>query len=142
VQSLLSRKLITPEEAEHHPDIPVLTRSLGRLPEVEIDIEQHPLAVGDTLLLCSDGLWGFVPEQEIEKAAAGPTLEAAAHNLLELALAAGGHDNIAIEMARLIPPPAPARRSGLPPGFKWIVLIFLLAIAGLCVLAYLTFWSS
>jgi serine/threonine protein phosphatase PrpC len=136
VQSLLSRKLITPEEAESHPDIPVLTRSLGRLPEVEIDIERHPLAVGDTLLLCSDGLWGFVPEQEIEKAATGPTLQAAAHNLLELALSAGGHDNIAIEMARLILPPPPPPRRGLPPAFKWIVTLFLLAIAGLCVLAY------
>jgi protein phosphatase len=136
VQSLLSRKLITPEEAEHHPDIPVLTRSLGRLPEVEIDIERHPLAIGDTLLLCSDGLWGFVPEQEIEKTAAGPTLEAAAHNLLELALSAGGHDNIAIEMARLILPPPPPPRRGLPPAFKWIVTLFLLAILGLCVLAY------
>jgi protein phosphatase len=136
VQSLLSRKLITPEEAEHHPDIPVLTRSLGRLPEVEIDIEQHPLAVGDTLLLCSDGLWGFVSEHEIEKAAAGPTLQAAAHKLLEMARAAGGHDNIAIEMARLIPPPAPPPRSGLPAAFKLILTLFLLAIVGLCVLAY------
>jgi hypothetical protein len=60
---MLDRKLITPEEAEHHPDASVLTRSLGHHDhEVEIDIEQHPLAVGDTLLLCSDGLWGFVPE--------------------------------------------------------------------------------
>jgi serine/threonine protein phosphatase PrpC len=136
VQSLLSRKLITPEEAENHPDIPVLTRSLGRLSEVEIDIERHPLAVGDTLLLCSDGLWGFVPEQEIEKATAGPTLKAAAHNLLELALGAGGHDNIAIEMARLILPPPPPPRRGLPAAFKWVVTLFLLAIIGLCVLAY------
>jgi protein phosphatase len=114
----------------------MLTRSLGRLPEVEIDIEKHPLAIGDTLLLCSDGLWGFVPEHEIEKATAGPTLDAAAQNLIDLALAAGGHDNISIEIARLIPPPAPPRRAGLPPWFKWIVTLFLLAIAGLCVLAY------
>jgi serine/threonine protein phosphatase PrpC len=136
VQSLLSRNLISPQEAENHPDISMLTRSLGRLPEVEIDIEKHPLAIGDTLLLCSDGLWGFVPEHEIEKATAGPTLDAAAQNLIDLALAAGGHDNISIEIARLIPPPAPPRRAGLPPWFKWIVTLFLLAIAGLCVLAY------
>ncbi|MGA3370653.1 MAG: protein phosphatase 2C domain-containing protein [Terracidiphilus sp.] len=136
VQSMLSRKLITPEEAEHHPDIPVLTRSLGRLPEVEIDIERHPLAVGDTLLFCSDGLWGFVPEHEIEKAAGGPSLEAAAQKLLELALATGGHDNIAIEMARLIQPPALPPPSGLPAAFRLILTLFLLAILGLCILAY------
>ncbi len=137
VQVLLSRNLISPEEALHHPDIPVLTRSLGRMPEVEIDIEQHPLGIGDTLLLCSDGLWGFVPEQEIGKAAAGPMLKAAAHNLLELALAAGGHDNIAIEMARLVPPPAPPPQPGLPTAFKLILTVFLAAFLGLVILAYL-----
>src|ERR1035441_5918510 len=68
VQALLSRNLITPEEAQNHPDASVLTRSLGHQPEVEIDIEQHPLALGDTLLLCSDGLWGFVSELDIQRA--------------------------------------------------------------------------
>jgi protein phosphatase len=143
VQSLLDRNLITPEEARRHPDIPVLTRSLGRQPMVEIDIEQHPLGIGDTLLLCSDGLWGFVPEQVIEEMAARPTLESAADDLLDRAMEAGGHDNISIEMARVIPPPAVAPRgSGLPMAFKWIVAIFLAAIAGLCVLAYFAFWDN
>jgi serine/threonine protein phosphatase PrpC len=41
VQSLLNRNLITPEEAERHPDTSVLTRCLGHQPEVEIDIEKH-----------------------------------------------------------------------------------------------------
>jgi protein phosphatase len=143
VQSLLDRNLISQEEARHHPDIPVLTRSLGRQTKVEIDIEQHPLGIGDTLLLCSDGLWGYVPELEIEEIAASPTLENAANDLLNRALAAGGHDNISIEMARVIPPPAVApRRSSLPSAFKWILAIFLLAIVGLCVLAYFAFWGN
>jgi protein phosphatase len=137
VQTLLDHKLISTEEARRHPDTSVLTRSLGVLRDVEIDIEQHPLGDGDTLLLCSDGLWSFVSEREIEEAADGPVLEAAARNLLELALATGGHDNIAIEMARVIPPPeVPPPSSGLPNAFKWIVAIFLLAIASLGVLAY------
>src|ERR1039458_4730843 len=104
VQVMLSHNLITPEEAKNHPDASVLTRSLGHQFEVEIDIEQHPLALGDTLLLCSDGLWGFVSELDIEKVvdAPGRTLESSAHGLLELALTAGGSDNISIEMARLV----------------------------------------
>lgn len=137
VQSLLSRRLITPEEAEHHPDIPVLTRSLGRLPEVEIEIEQHPMGVGDTLLLCSDGLWGFVAEHKIAEAASSPTLQNAAQELLNLALAAGGHDNVAIEMARLIPPSdITPRKAGLPPAARLLLTIFLLAILCLAALAY------
>jgi protein phosphatase len=145
VQVMLSHNLITPEEAKNHPDASVLTRSLGHQPEVEIDIEQHPLAIGDTLLLCSDGLWGFVSDLDIERMvdAPGRTLESSAHGLLELALAAGGKDNISIEMARLVAlrnveaPPAP----GPPPishhTVLWVVLtVFMMAFLGFCLIAY------
>jgi serine/threonine protein phosphatase PrpC len=145
VQAMLSRNLITPEEAQHHPDSSVLTRCLGQKPEVEIDIEQHPLASGDTLLLCSDGLWGFIPEQDILSVVEtlGLTVEAAARNLLELALAAGGHDNIGIEMARLIQPPdaAPLPRTESYLALRIVLAMVLIALAALCVLAYLTFWN-
>jgi serine/threonine protein phosphatase PrpC len=140
-QSLVDWNLITPEEAQHHPDATVMTRSLGLNPKVEIDIEDHPLATGDTLMLCSHGLWGPVPEKEIEAAVAGEALGEAAHKLLELALAAGGRDGIAIEMARLMvpTPPVAPRKGELPFAFKWVVIIFLMAIAGLCVLLYTVF---
>ncbi len=113
VQALLNRSLISLEEAGSHPDASVLTRSLGRHPEVEIDIEMVSLAAGDSLLLCSDGLWGYVPEQEIQRAAADTdsTAEATVKTLLEMALAGGGHDNIGIELARFSSPPA-ANASG------------------------------
>jgi len=146
VQVMLSHNIITPEQAKNHPDASVLTRSLGHQPEVEIDIEQHPLAIGDTLLLCSDGLWGFVSELDIEKVADVPglTLESSAHGLLELALAAGGNDNIGIEMARVVglpkadsppppPPPAPISHHTV----VWVVLtVFMMAFIGFCVMAY------
>jgi len=149
VQVLLSRNLITPEEARNHPDASVLTRSLGHQPEAEIDIEQIPLAIGDTLLLCSDGLWGFVTEQDIQKVADAPglTLESSARGLLQLALAAGGNDNIGIEMARLVgltkaahppqPPPEPISHHTL----VWVVLtVFMLAFLCFCVIAYFAMW--
>jgi len=141
VQALLSQNLITPEQARHHPDASALTRSLGHQPEVEIDIEMVPLQDGDSLLLCSDGLWGFVPEQEMEAAAANLelTVEMAAQTLLDLALAAGGHDNIGLAMARMSKaPPAvkkPRRR------FLAILAASLLVIAGLGVLAWFAMHS-
>jgi hypothetical protein len=62
--------------------------------------------------------------------------EAAAHNLLELALAAGGHDNIGIEMARLIAPPdIPPRHQQVNPALIWVLGVFLLSLVGLFVLA-------
>lgn len=106
VQALLNRNLITPEQALNHPDASVLTRSLGHHPQVEVDIEVVPLVVGDSLLLCSDGLWGYVAEQEIQRVVTDPmlTVETAVKALLDLALAAGGQDNIGIELARLSDP--------------------------------------
>jgi protein phosphatase len=144
VQSLLNRGLISSEEVKNHPDASVLTRSLGHLPEVEIDIEQHPLAIGDTLLLCSDGLWGLVSDGDIQRAVDVPsqTLETAAHGLLELALAAGGNDNISIEMARLVgyanAAPAPTLLRPISHHtVLWVVItVFMLAFAGFCVMAY------
>jgi serine/threonine protein phosphatase PrpC len=140
-QSLLGWNLISPEEAQHHPDATVVTRCLGLKPKVEIEIEDHPLATGDTLMLCSHGLWGPVSEKEIEAAVAGQALGEAADKLLELALAAGGRDCIAIEMARLMvpTPPVAPRRGELPLAFKWVTTIFLMAIAGICVLLYMVF---
>jgi serine/threonine protein phosphatase PrpC len=117
VQSLLNRNLITPEEAQNHPDASVLTRSLGHRSEVEIDIERVTLEVGDSLLLCSDGLWGYVPEREIEHVMASPSLSepAIASALVDLALAAGGHDNIGLEMARVSLQPVPAEAAPATP---------------------------
>ena len=148
VQTLLNRNLITPEEAKDHPDASVLTRCLGHQLDVEMEIEQLPLAVDDTLLLCSHGLCGYVPESEIQTAAASLSVEAAAHHLLELALTTGGHNNIGIEVARLIAPPDIHHRSEHHPrtehhpAARWVLAIFLLAVAGLCVLAWLTFWNN
>jgi serine/threonine protein phosphatase PrpC len=108
VQALLNRNLITPEQALHHPDSSVLTRSIGHQAQVEPDIELVPLQPGDRVLLCSDGLWGYVAEQEISRVVVDPALpaEPIVNALLQLALDAGGHDNIGIEMAILADPAA------------------------------------
>jgi len=142
VQSLLDRSLITPEDAYHHPDTTVLTRALGVGPQVAVDIEGHAFAIGDTLLLCSDGLWDTVPEKMIETTAAGPTVEAAAHSLLMRALEAGGRDNISIEMARLTETRDLPRRNVQTSLLKWLIVIFLLALVGLGALSYLTFFAE
>jgi protein phosphatase len=103
VQELIDSNLITPEQAEEHPDASMLTRCLGHEPNVQIHLREVPLEVGDMLMLCSDGLWGYVPEPEIERVLADRTLnvEAASRALLDLALAAGGHDNVGIQLARV-----------------------------------------
>ena len=140
-QALLNRSLITPEEALSHPDTSVPTRGLGLQPHVEIDIEQLPLAVGDTLLLCSYGLWGFVPEQDIQAAAAADTVDNAASILLEQALSAGNQETVGIEIVRLSPPDPIAPQSKHPyAAAKWIVALFVAVIVSLCILGYFALW--
>jgi protein phosphatase len=137
VQEELHRKLITPFEALHHPEAGVLTRSLGQQYSAEIEIEQLPIAVGDTLLLCSAGLWQAVPEQEIQEAAISATVDSAARNLLALALSSGGPGTIGIEVARLVLPPDSSRSREHPPVALGVILtVFLVALTGVAALIW------
>lgn len=75
----------------------VLYRALGRGPRIEPDILYHGLEQGDYLLLCCDGLWGQVSDEQmsaIVDTAATPGL--ACQELVNRALAAGGEDNISV----------------------------------------------
>ncbi|MFZ1086852.1 MAG: protein phosphatase 2C domain-containing protein [Terracidiphilus sp.] len=135
VQEMLDRKMITPFEALHHPDAKVLSRSLGQQLAVDIEVEQVPLAVGDTLLLCSDSLWRSVPEAEIQSAADSETADSAAHSLLALALAADGKDSVGIELARMIlPPDTRPQRAHSPFALDVVITVFLIAFAGVAAL--------
>jgi serine/threonine protein phosphatase PrpC len=138
VQALLNRNLITPEQALNHPDASVLTRSLGHSSEVEIDIDKVVLLAGDCLVLCSDGLWGYVDEEALQAVAANPNLtpEAASKALLDLALSAGGHDNIGIEFARLSLAPATPARKPFRFGFMEVLAVALLLFAAAGALAF------
>lgn len=55
-------------EIRQHPDRNRLTRALGARPEVKADIEMLPVQPGDAFLLCSDGFWELVLEQEMLEA--------------------------------------------------------------------------
>lgn len=98
VNELAKSGQLTPQEAAHHPRRNVLTRALGTDREVDADIQVFDWQGGDVLLLCSDGLSGLVEHSEIQAALERPgtELEQQAEQLIELALAAGGDDNITV----------------------------------------------
>ena len=100
---MLERKFATAHHEEPHPDQPTLTPHLGEGLDIKVATSEMQLEAGDTLLLCSNGLWRSVSEQEIERVLANQTqsVEEACRALLDLARDAGGHDNVAIEIARL-----------------------------------------
>lgn len=85
--------LITPEEARVSPHRNVITRSVGGREYVEVDTQVLELRSGDRYLLCSDGLHGYLQDEEIP-AVAGAGGDQAVAAFVELANRRGGHDNI------------------------------------------------
>ncbi len=100
VKELIDSGAISPEQAENHPIAHMLTRSLGPTPAVEVESRALPdlAKPGDRFLLCSDGLYNLVKEDELTKLLAERDLEKAAKLLINRANEGGGTDNITAEL--------------------------------------------
>lgn len=84
------------QDAELSPFRNVITRSIGATPTVQADLFVEETRVGDVWVLCSDGLTGHVQDEEIAKVAGRHAPSEAARQLIELANARGGHDNVTV----------------------------------------------
>jgi protein phosphatase len=94
---------LSEEQARHHPHRSVLTRALGVGPDVELDCAAHEAVVGDRFLLCSDGLFNEMADDEIAALmSAGDGIQATADALVELALSRGGRDNVSVVVAEVV----------------------------------------
>lgn len=95
VQMMVDDGQITAEEAEHHPQRNIVTRVLGVEAHVDVDVWELDAVPGQRFLVCSDGLFGEVePERIAAELRRWDDPREAAHQLVELANAAGGRDNI------------------------------------------------
>lgn len=95
VERLKELGQLSPEEAAHHPQRNVLYRAIGQGANLEVDVGTYPVPKGGFLLVCSDGLWGVVPEEEIRRIIfQAPDPQTACDELVRAANAAGGPDNI------------------------------------------------
>ncbi len=97
VASMIAEGRAAPEEIYSHPHRSVIYRCVGDKPTVEVDTDMLPLAPGDRILLCSDGLWEMVRDEGIEDVMmqeADP--QTAADLLVQHANLAGGEDNISV----------------------------------------------
>ena len=93
--------LITPEQAQVHPKRNQLTMAINaRRPEIKPYSTEFKLEPDDILVLCSDGLWGPVPEMLIWAAASELPPQQAAEKLVAQANSKQGPDNISVIIAR------------------------------------------
>jgi len=103
VGRLVESGVITAEEADSHPQRHILTAALGAGPEAEPEIAPAPIALsgGDALVLCTDGLWSLMEDEEIRQAVIEYPPSEACHALVETARQRGGPDNITIQILRI-----------------------------------------
>ena len=93
---------LTAEEARNHPSGNILVRSLGSMDEVEIDLYHLETKPGDRLILCSDGLWGEVADDELQATLdANRDAQTACAALVDLANDHGGRDNTTLVIVNL-----------------------------------------
>jgi protein phosphatase len=94
--------IISHADAATHVNRHLLTRSLGTEMFVAADTITVNIQPDDVLLLCSDGLHGYVPDSAIRATlSSAPDLTAAAAALVAAANQTGGHDNVSVQLIRI-----------------------------------------
>ncbi|MGA9075347.1 MAG: Stp1/IreP family PP2C-type Ser/Thr phosphatase [Candidatus Sulfotelmatobacter sp.] len=105
VGRLVESGIVRAEDAEKHPHRHILTAALGAGTEVAVDGAEHGMALQDRddLLLCTDGLWGVVTDEELETEAGRNAPAECCAALVKLALQRGGPDNVTVQLLRVLP---------------------------------------
>jgi serine/threonine protein phosphatase PrpC len=105
VMELVRQGILSLEQARHHADKNVILRALGTAPEVSVSSwgQPFPVRAGDRFVLCSDGLYDLVRDEEIRRAVVSLEPHRACARLVALAKARGGYDNIAVGLLSLQP---------------------------------------
>ena len=102
VKRLVELGQITEQEASYHPQRNVLYRALGQGETLEPDISTLLAPKGGYLMICSDGLWGVVPEEVISYTIMNaPHPQIACNQMVDAANQAGGPDNISVILVRV-----------------------------------------
>lgn len=94
VQEMLDAGILTPSQAENHPNKNIITRALGIEDDVSVDFIETDVSDGDKLLLCSDGLSNMVNEAEMIECMEDSDVFNYSSRLISLANEHGGTDNI------------------------------------------------
>ncbi len=100
VRELLEAGTITPEQARDWPRKNVITRAIGVSEVPDCDVMSGEIRLGDTFLLCSDGLTEHLEDGELATMLAGPDAQAVCNSLITETLARGARDNVTAIVVR------------------------------------------
>ncbi len=97
-QFLLDHEIINESQVRNHPERNVITKSLGTDEKVEAEVSHFKqlISQGDYILLCSDGLYEYISDTEMQDHLIQYSTHDASRKLVALAKQRGGHDNISI----------------------------------------------
>ena len=102
VNELVDKGVITKDEAENHQQKNVITKALGADRFVEPDFYKIGLHKDDIIMLCSDGLYGEVSDEEIAAIIAeGNNMNDTCARLVDAAIVSGGRDNITVVCVKI-----------------------------------------
>jgi protein phosphatase len=96
VAQMIERGEITRDEAKSHPDRHIITRAVGVNDKINVDFLNFEITEGDILVVCTDGLSGFVTEEDMLSLTADGQYHKFADRLVSLANKNGGADNITV----------------------------------------------
>ena len=145
VGKLVKDGLITEEEARSHPKRNVLFQSIGIKRDITIQTKGPiPIQMGQKYLLCSDGLYGVVPDSEIEEYLNNKSTAQIAEQLVKRANFNGGPDNISVivistekddipELSDTVKIPAPPEKGEKRKGWLFILLGLLVILLALII---------
>jgi PPM family protein phosphatase len=109
VQERVRMGLMSAARARHHPERSALSRSLGRELIVAVDRITLPLEQNDQLLVCTDGLYGVIEDDELGRTIRGVPARSACRRLIDLANQRGTADNLTVAIFILKTDPPPTR---------------------------------
>jgi serine/threonine protein phosphatase PrpC len=103
VEELLKQGSILPEEVESHPEANVITRAVGAMDELYVDINVFETQIGDTYMLCSDGLYNAVDRENIIYCLTNYSAQEGVSSLIAKALENGAPDNVSVIIVKGVP---------------------------------------
>jgi len=102
VAELVEQGLILPEQAQSHPESNIITRAVGAFSELYIDNVVFEVEQGDTYLLCSDGLYNCLSNDEIVEQLRNSDVTTCVEGLIQRALDNGAPDNVSVIVTRYL----------------------------------------